>query len=86
MAQNSHPVLPMTDTQRFEDLLEEFRRVGVDPDTFSATIAVTPAEALRILRALPDGAGPAAFLQQVRAARARTSSPPEVRDEPRPSW
>jgi hypothetical protein len=76
----------MTDIQRFEDLLEEFRRVGVDPDTFSATIAVTPAEALRILRGLPDGAGPAAFLQEVRAGRAHTPPPPEARDEPRPSW
>ena len=68
----------MTDNQRFAQLLAEFRRVGVDPDTFSAVIAVTPAEALHVLAALPDGAGPAAFLGRLREARGeQRHSPPE---------
>jgi hypothetical protein len=52
--------------QTFEILLSEFRRVGVDPDTFSAMLALRPEDALRALRALPDGAGPSAFLAQLR--------------------
>jgi len=57
----------MAEEQTFEVLLREFRRVGVDPDTFSAMLAVRPEDALRALRALPDGAGPSAFLSQLRA-------------------
>ncbi|HJQ21655.1 MAG TPA: hypothetical protein VJ867_15005 [Gemmatimonadaceae bacterium] len=56
----------MADEQTFEVLLSEFRRVGVDPDTFSAMLALRPEDALRALRALPDGAGPSAFLAQLR--------------------
>lgn len=56
----------MADEQTFDVLLNEFRRVGVDPDTFSAMLALRPEEALRALRALPDGAGPSAFLAQLR--------------------
>ena len=56
----------MADEQTFEVLLKEFRRVGVDPDTFSAMLALRPEEALRALRTLPDGAGPSAFLAQLR--------------------
>lgn len=56
----------MADEQTFEVLLNEFRRVGVDPDTFSAMLALRPEDALRALRTLPDGAGPAAFLAQLR--------------------
>lgn len=56
----------MADEQTFEVLLNEFRRVGVDPDTFSAMLALRPEDALRSLRALPDGAGPSAFLAQLR--------------------
>ncbi len=59
----------MTDNQRFTRLLAEFRRVGVDPDTFSAVVSVTPDEALRVLHALEDGAGPAAFLSGLRRER-----------------
>lgn len=59
----------MTDNQRFTTLLAEFRRVGVDPDTFSAVISVTPDEALRVLRDLEDDAGPAAFLSRLRRER-----------------
>ena len=59
----------MTDHQRFGLLLAEFRRVGVDPDTFSAVISVSPEEALRALRVLEDDAGPAAFLARLRQER-----------------
>lgn len=56
----------MADEKTFEVLLQEFRRVGVDPDTFSAMLALRPEDAVRALRALPDGAGPSAFLSQLR--------------------
>jgi hypothetical protein len=56
----------LADEQTFEVLLNEFRRVGVDPDTFSAMLALRPEDALRALRALPDNAGPSAFLAQLR--------------------
>lgn len=56
----------MADEQTFEVLLTEFRRVGVDPDTFSAMLAIRPEDALRALRTLPDGAGPSAFLSTLR--------------------
>jgi len=56
----------LADEQTFEVLLNEFRRVGVDPDTFSAMLALRPEDALRALRALPDGAGPSAFLSTLR--------------------
>jgi hypothetical protein len=56
----------VADEQTFEILLKEFRRVGVDPDTFSAMLALRPEEALRALRVLPDNAGPSAFLAQLR--------------------
>lgn len=54
-------------TFRLEALIRELRRVGVDPDTLSAGLAVREEEMLRVLAALPDGAGPAAFLAQLRA-------------------
>ena len=56
----------VADEQTFNDLLNEFRRVGVDPDTFSAMLALRPEEAVRALRALPDNAGPTAFLAKLR--------------------
>jgi hypothetical protein len=56
----------MAHEKRFKDLLAEFERVGVDPNTFSAVLAVNPEDAMRALRALPDGAGPTAFLAEVR--------------------
>lgn len=57
----------MADERTFDVLLSEFRRVGVDPDTFSAVLALRPEDALRALQALPDDAGPSAFLAQLRA-------------------
>ncbi|MDB4879514.1 MAG: hypothetical protein JWL60_960 [Gemmatimonadetes bacterium] len=62
----------MTDERRFSELLSEFERVGVDLDTFPAGITVRREDAMRILRTLPDGAGPAAFL-----ARIRLDTPPK---------
>jgi len=56
----------LADERTFEILLNEFRRVGVDPDTFSAMLALRPEDALRALRELPDGAGPSAFVAQLR--------------------
>lgn len=77
----------MAEEQTFEVLLREFRRVGVDPDTFSAMLAVRPEDAMRALRALPDGAGPSAFLSQLRSngighvAENASSSPAIDRDQ-----
>jgi hypothetical protein len=64
----------MAHEKRFKHLLAEFERVGVDPNTFSAVLAINPEDALRALRALPDGAGPTAFLAEVR--RITRASPP----------
>ena len=61
-----HNEASLADERTFEVLLNEFRRVGVDPDTFSAMLALRPEDALRALRTLPDGAGPSAFLAQLR--------------------
>lgn len=58
----------MKQEDRFERLLREFERVGVDPNTFSAGLAVREEDALRVLSALPDSAGPAAFLAELRRA------------------
>lgn len=63
----------MSQTKRFENLLNEFQRVGVDPNTISAGLAVREEEALRALAALPDGAGPAAFLSQLRLVMTQES-------------
>jgi hypothetical protein len=63
----------MSQEERFEHLLRELERVGVDPNTISAGLAVRPEELLRALATLPDGAGPAAFLAQLRAATTHTA-------------
>ena len=78
----------MAEEQTFEVLLREFRRVGVDPDTFSAMLAVRPEDAMRALRALPDGAGPSAFLAQLRtnghpADHAASTAPLDDRNQRR---
>jgi hypothetical protein len=62
----TNPEAAVADEQTFEELLAEFRRVGVDPDTFSAMLALRPEDALRALRALADGSGPTAFLAKLR--------------------
>jgi hypothetical protein len=61
----------MSQAKRFAQLLEEFERVGVDPNTISAGLAVSEEDARRALAMLPDGAGPAAFLGQIRALAAQ---------------
>ena len=48
------------------ELVAELERVGIDPDHMVAGLTSRFEEALRALRALPDGAGPAAFLAQLR--------------------
>jgi hypothetical protein len=48
--------------------------VGVDPNTISAGLAVREEDALRALHALPDNAGPAAFLTQLRLVMTQTAS------------
>jgi len=63
----------MADERHFERLLAEFRRVGIDPNTFSAMLAVNSDDALRALESLPDGAGPAAFLAELRRQGAHGS-------------
>jgi hypothetical protein len=63
----------MTDERRFEELLAEFERVGVDLDGFPAGITIRREDAIRILRELPNGAGPAAFLSRVRYEQQATS-------------
>ena len=60
----------MSQAERFAHLLREFERVGVDPNTISAGLAVREQDVLRALSELPDGAGPSAFLSQLRAVMA----------------
>jgi hypothetical protein len=57
----------MSQAERFAHLLREFERVGVDPNTLSAGLAVREEDVLRALAALGDRAGPEAFLSQLRA-------------------
>jgi hypothetical protein len=47
-------------------LVEELERVGIDPGQMVAGLTSRAGEALRALRVLPDGAGPAAFLAELR--------------------
>ncbi|MDB4906813.1 MAG: hypothetical protein JWO05_1597 [Gemmatimonadetes bacterium] len=63
------------DDLQLDRLLAEFKRVGVDPDTLSAGLAVKSDDALRLLGELPDDAGPEAFLSQLRTHAARLSPP-----------
>ena len=75
----------MTQAERFEHLLREFERVGVDPNTISAGLAVREEDVLRALGALPDNAGPSAFLSQLRAVMTQAagiSGPTKTPDAP----
>lgn len=56
----------MSQTERFANLLHEFERVGVDPNTISAGLAVREEDVLVVLAGLADGAGPSAFLSRLR--------------------
>lgn len=71
----------MSQAERFTHLLREFERVGVDPNTISAGLAVSQDDVLRVLSALPNGAGPAAFLRQLRASTTHSAG---VGDEDTP--
>ena len=64
-------------------LVAELERVGIDPDHMVAGLTSRAEEALRALRVLPDGAGPAAFLAELRnqslavdANHSQPASPP----------
>jgi hypothetical protein len=63
----------MSQEERFEQLLREFERVGVDPNALSAGLAVSEDDVRRALAALPDGAGPTAFLHRLRVVMTQPS-------------
>jgi hypothetical protein len=56
----------MSDERRFGELFTEMERVGIDPHRFPAGVDVKHDLAVKILRVLPTGAGPEAFLTAVR--------------------
>ena len=56
----------MTDERRFGELWIEMERVGIDPHQFPAGLTVSREQALRILKVLPSGSGPEAFLTAIR--------------------
>lgn len=64
----------MTQEKQLEELMREFERVGVDPNTISAGLAVSQDDVMRTLRELPAGAGPAAFLHRLRATTAHDAT------------
>ena len=74
----------MADERLLNELLTELARVGVDPNQFSAVITLPSDAALRAMRELPDGAGPAALLTALR--RAALSVPPATPADARPAW
>jgi len=55
-------------------LVSELERVGIDPDHMVAGLTSRAEDALRALRVLPDGAGPAAFLAELRNQSAAIGS------------
>jgi hypothetical protein len=56
--------MPHADVLR--TLVEELKRVGVDAEHMVAGLSAHADDAIRALRSLPDGAGPAAFLARFR--------------------
>jgi hypothetical protein len=56
-------------------LVAELERVGVDPGQMVAGLTSRAEEALRALRVLPDGAGPAAFLAELRNQSSAVGAP-----------
>lgn len=56
--------MPHADIVR--QLVVELERIGVDPNQTIAGLTSRAEDALRAARALPDGAGPAAFLAELR--------------------
>ena len=76
-----------------QQLVAELERVGIDPDHMVAGLTSRAEEALRALRGLPDGAGPAAFLAELRSqstpvgtsgAQGGSSDPPPTTAPPSP--
>lgn len=63
----------MSQVERFAILLRELERVGVDPSTISAGLAVREQDVLHALAGLPDGAGPSAFLSRLRELSTTTA-------------
>ena len=74
----------MSQAERFAHMLHEFERVGVDPNTISAGLAVREEDVLRALAALPDGAGPSAFLSQLRLVTTQAAGPEQRSKHPDP--
>lgn len=58
----------MSRQERLDRLMQELQRVGVDPNTISAGLAVSDDDLLKELAAMPDNAGPEAFLARLRLA------------------
>ena len=58
----------MSRQERLDRLIQELKRAGVDPNTISAGLAVSDDDLLKALAALPDKAGPEAFLARLRLA------------------
>ena len=56
----------MPHTEIVRQLVAELERVGIDPDQMVAGLTSRAEDALRALRELPNGAGPAAFLAALR--------------------
>jgi hypothetical protein len=67
----------MSQAERFAHLLHEFERVGVDPNTISAGLAVSEKDVLLVLSDLEDDAGPEAFLARLRAVTASARGVPK---------
>lgn len=74
----------MPHTEIVRQLVAELNRVGIDPDHMVAGLTSRAEEAMRALRGLPDGAGPAAFLAELRnqsapvgADQSRTAASPD---------
>lgn len=65
----------MPHAEILRELVAELKRVGVDADHMVAGLTSRADDALRALRALPDGAGPAAFLAELRNQSAATTAP-----------
>ena len=65
----------MPHAEILRQLVTELERVGVDADHMVAGLTSRADEALRALRALPDGAGPAAFLAELRNQTAAATAP-----------
>ncbi|MEO8620819.1 MAG: hypothetical protein ABI625_07125 [bacterium] len=63
----------MSDERSFGELWLEMERVGIDPHAFPAGVDVSHEVALRILRVLPDGAGPESFLTAIREEFVRSN-------------